>query len=834
MAIQLRHQTQRTNLPSAASHGVGLPVSDGGLGAASRALGQVAGAAGQIGTRLARQEKALTDSEITEAVDQWRLKRSDLTNQMADAQEQNDYGTLNKLYEEYENLNPQNKGWDLSTYQTDRDKRELKAEDWQDYHNNLQKEYLDEQVGVRREKVAMEFAQKAKSVDRGMDDIVKGFHQSEKPYSPSNMDQLFAYVDSPAVATILNGMPEEQAEQAKGALIAEHTDNYFKAGVDYFRTANDTVGAEEFAKRGREHLKAESSLSGEARGVLEQRLNDLVGIAHKNFDASATVRRLKNDIFYGEDPFMTAIEVKQLAELHSDNKQLQQLLQDHNVFLEYSRPERKQLLFSKLSPEITYAELTSLVDEVDFQKELSEPGREELLGTLARDAASYRAATAKDQHLQALSVLNPRLHKAVRANPSDPKLHAQAVEQLDPNGAMNLEKTWHPVNDIAVAQYNSGNLDTSVRGILGQMERDLGKNKTYELVFNNINSADDDYRHAAAGLILHNLYGMEVSEAFLAMLNDNTQEGTRARQRAFGDGDSAGFLRELREDPDMRGTIPDALEDQIGYMGTALGNYAALLAYNEFRDKPDLDSEGVLKRINDSIGAKLDITPTGWSGKGSKFYAPRDFVDTDELSKGNYMKVSNSGFLGFIQGRLLAGTYVTPSEFGRRVGLETSRAILAEDPDIGITETWRGMSKDDLDAIKAEGGMQAQEIEWLETHFSEEQQIQDMLNQGLLYPELTLENGKLIGRFRYKQREPGIPDSLRYVRNLRDVKNSEEYRNAPPITFDYNEMMKKALDISYEPREILRPGAEKAVKGAVKGARDTIIQQSINMLPFRQ
>ena len=52
MPIQLRHQTQQSVSPSALSHGVGLPVSDGGAGAASRALGQVAGAASQIGATL--------------------------------------------------------------------------------------------------------------------------------------------------------------------------------------------------------------------------------------------------------------------------------------------------------------------------------------------------------------------------------------------------------------------------------------------------------------------------------------------------------------------------------------------------------------------------------------------------------------------------------------------------------------------------------------------------------------------------------------------------------------------------------------------------------------
>ena len=48
--------------PSALSHGVGLPVSDGGAGAASRALGQVAGAASQIGATLKRKDEIVQNN----------------------------------------------------------------------------------------------------------------------------------------------------------------------------------------------------------------------------------------------------------------------------------------------------------------------------------------------------------------------------------------------------------------------------------------------------------------------------------------------------------------------------------------------------------------------------------------------------------------------------------------------------------------------------------------------------------------------------------------------------------------------------------------------------
>ena len=68
MAIQLRHQTQQSEKPSALSHGVGLPVSDGGMGAIAGALNQVAGAAGQF----AKRRQALNSQAITDATNTYQ------------------------------------------------------------------------------------------------------------------------------------------------------------------------------------------------------------------------------------------------------------------------------------------------------------------------------------------------------------------------------------------------------------------------------------------------------------------------------------------------------------------------------------------------------------------------------------------------------------------------------------------------------------------------------------------------------------------------------------------------------------------------------------------
>lgn len=63
--IKLSSQTQKTQMASAASYGVGMPTSDGGLGAVSRSLKTVAGSAAHIGnvlrTRKAQVQKSVGD-----------------------------------------------------------------------------------------------------------------------------------------------------------------------------------------------------------------------------------------------------------------------------------------------------------------------------------------------------------------------------------------------------------------------------------------------------------------------------------------------------------------------------------------------------------------------------------------------------------------------------------------------------------------------------------------------------------------------------------------------------------------------------------------------------
>lgn len=97
MPIQLRHQTQQSVSPSALSHGVGLPVSDGGAGAISKALGQVAGAASQIGSASkrraaeAKREKEKADKQAAaDATTRYRTEVRKVAYELKDAAKRGD------------------------------------------------------------------------------------------------------------------------------------------------------------------------------------------------------------------------------------------------------------------------------------------------------------------------------------------------------------------------------------------------------------------------------------------------------------------------------------------------------------------------------------------------------------------------------------------------------------------------------------------------------------------------------------------------------------------------------------------------------------------------
>jgi len=111
MPLTLRHNTQQQNLPSALSHGVGLPVSDGGLGAASRALSQVAGAAGDLGARLQRREQQVKQKDVSSAYNAWALEVQRLEGEANLALEKNDAEAFNAARTSLQELNPESSGF---------------------------------------------------------------------------------------------------------------------------------------------------------------------------------------------------------------------------------------------------------------------------------------------------------------------------------------------------------------------------------------------------------------------------------------------------------------------------------------------------------------------------------------------------------------------------------------------------------------------------------------------------------------------------------------------------------------------------------------------------
>ena len=123
MAIQLRHQTQQSEKPSALSHGVGLPVSDGGMGAIAQAVGQVAGAAGQF----AKRRQALNNQAITDATNTYQNEVNTQVSAASAAAKAEDTEAYEAAIAEMDKL----KGAPLNAFAAATDKPlNIKEEDW--------------------------------------------------------------------------------------------------------------------------------------------------------------------------------------------------------------------------------------------------------------------------------------------------------------------------------------------------------------------------------------------------------------------------------------------------------------------------------------------------------------------------------------------------------------------------------------------------------------------------------------------------------------------------------------------------------------------------------
>jgi hypothetical protein len=128
MAIQLRNQTQQTEKPSALAYGVGLPVSDGGAGAISQALGQVAGATSQIAGQFAKRKEALNNQAITDATNTYQNEVNTQVSAASAAAKAEDMEAYEAAMAEMDKL----QGAPLNAFAAATDKPlKIKEEDWQ-------------------------------------------------------------------------------------------------------------------------------------------------------------------------------------------------------------------------------------------------------------------------------------------------------------------------------------------------------------------------------------------------------------------------------------------------------------------------------------------------------------------------------------------------------------------------------------------------------------------------------------------------------------------------------------------------------------------------------
>lgn len=799
MPITLRHSTQQQRQPSALSHGVGLPVTDGGLGAVSRALGQVAGAAGDIGMMLKRKEEALTRSEIEEAKQNYSLKLTQLESEMQDASDKQDFARYNEIYEEYSKLDPSSEEWDLAAYQPNPDKRKIDRKDWESEHNNIQEAYLSRQLSVRTKKTNMEFSSKLSSINKGVEDVITGLYASGNPFTETGLLSIVEYMDTPSVSAVLGALPEELKKAAEQSILSHHTGLYISAAVDHFRSANDPIASKSFEESARSFIEKDPRLSHEDREEFSIRLNDLRSVTTNNFNPRSKIQKVTKAIMYGNDPYTAAVEAKALAQEYPGNQELQEFAQDSGVFVEYARDESRSTIFAEIGGTPTYVDKEKALDKIDPSGQLSERGREELGKIVAQQSAAYHQAMQSGNVFGALSIVSPRIHDTLKSDPSNERAYHEAITVLDPSGSLDLGRIWHPLFDQATQVYNSGDPSVSVPDILQGLISSLGDEKTSDLVFNNIQSTDSDFQKAAAGMFLEQVFGIGVSKSFKDMLDDVSAGGVRARTRA------GYFLDDIREDEEISGTAANILDSATGFMDTAISNYTSLLAYGFFRDNPRASEEDAVRYIGDKLKEKISVEPLSSDNGGSVAYVPKDLMDFSEFEKSNYVRIQQPGIWGTVKAAM--GPSISHSEYGRRLNIELSQEFLNSAGDTRILETWGGWDKKALDEAVAAGGRVAEEIEFFRRMYPDVRQVRDLLDERRLIPEFRREGNKLVARLRFSQSEPGVPDSLRYVRDFSKVTDPTKMNEAPIVELDYKEVVRRARDISYEPPELFRrPG----------------------------
>ena len=154
MAIQLRHQTQQSEKPSALSHGVGLPVSDGGMGAIAQAVGQVAGAAGQFAAARKKKDEKTQGAAADSAYATWQTAFNDLESQTRVHAINNDQVSYKKAMRELADLDPSSPSFAVGSFASAQEEGFTLKDEWVNKVSDKAKQKYSVTLGNLNEFVA--------------------------------------------------------------------------------------------------------------------------------------------------------------------------------------------------------------------------------------------------------------------------------------------------------------------------------------------------------------------------------------------------------------------------------------------------------------------------------------------------------------------------------------------------------------------------------------------------------------------------------------------------------------------------------------------------------
>jgi len=245
MAIQLRYSTKPQQEASPVAFGVGLPVSDGGLGAVSQALGQIGNDAASAALRLKKQEDKLKEEAVNAAYLGHRTALSQEDQAARLALETGDFDAYAEAEERIRALNPDNEGFSLSAFLPAQERTiHFEDKDWQEAHQRSRYAFSEIEgklnVAAVNKRYFMRYENEFNAIQKKGDEIIQS--------------ASFSAADLSAYAGIMSSFLDRTATdefitpEAKAVAEAKMADNFSNVLTGYQASKEKFQSIEEYNK----------------------------------------------------------------------------------------------------------------------------------------------------------------------------------------------------------------------------------------------------------------------------------------------------------------------------------------------------------------------------------------------------------------------------------------------------------------------------------------------------------------------------------------------------------------------------------------------------------